>query len=615
MSDWASTDAARFAAGSRVAGFWLDEQIGRGPTGTVFRARDELNGGMIALKLLAPGLAADREFSGTLIRESQAATAIGEPHILPVLRAGQDGQAVFVAMPLVAGRDAAALLRQEGPLPRERVAPIIWRVASALDAAHRGGLEHGDVKPANILIDTPPGQPDLVYLSGFGQHRTPVAGLADQQALACVAFELLTGVPPFQRDEATGMMPTQPAQTPARPTALRADLPRAVDDALGRALILGPGYGYQSCRELADALQEALWPKPSPVLQGAPAATAAAAAAPAGAAAWAGPASSGPTLVGAGYPGAPPPESPRLPRPGVPGREPWLVTRQRRNVRLLPVALTGLAVLIVAAVVAGALLVLGGHSPKPPTVLPIAVTSANSVETGDVWVEYNGGKLASARLAGSLKGVTSGEVVRLYGQSFPFDHAAVPVSPPVTLHPTGQAATARYAFQVTPAVATHYRVEVFANATAATPLVRSGFKTVYVSDSSSASSPSACSRPTCHQTLTVDVYVPSSAIGTEMAKHLYVYFGATVSSSAKITPPAPATLILASGGAKAATPKQLSADEFSVVITFQFAVGNHGVNWLWDACTQDTESVDGMGLPGSHGCGSKTIPTSVTYLG
>jgi hypothetical protein len=641
MSDWASADAARFAAGSRVAGFWLEEQIGQGPTGTVFRARDERTGGMVALKLLAPELAADREFSGTLIREAQAATAVGEPHILPVLRTGQDGQAVFVAMPHVAGKDAGALLRQEGPLPRERVAPIIWRVASALDAAHRAGLQHGDVKPGNILVDTPPGQPDLVYLSDFGQHRTPVAGLADQQALACLAFELLTGVPPFRRDEATGMMPTQPTETPARPTSLRADLPRAVDDALGRALILAPGYGYPTCRELADALQGALWPTPSPVLQGAPAATASAAtasaapsgAAPAGAAtsgaapagagpsgvapagaAWSGAGYSGPTLVGGGYPETPPTAGP-APQGGVPGREPWLVQRQRRNVRLLPVALTGVAVLIVAAIVAGALLVLHRSPPKPPTLSPISLSSANPVTTGDVWVEYRGGRLATAQLAGTLKGVASGEVARLYAQQFPFGSGFAPVSPRIALHPSGSAATASYSFQVTPTLATIYRVEVFASATAPTPLTRSKTTTVYVSYSAATPTPPACAHPTCRQQLTIDVFVPPSAISTEIAKPWYVYFRAALSSSAATTPAAPQNLGLNEGDAKVTPPKQLGPDEFSLQITFTFASGKGGVNWIWDACTQDTESVDGMGLPGSHGCGARNIPANVTYLG
>ncbi len=628
MSNWASADPARFAAGSRVAGYRLEEQIGRGPTGAVFRARDELSGNVVALKVLAPELAADEEFSGGLIREVQAATAVGEPHILPVLRAGQAGEVVYVAMPYVAGRDSGALLRRERPLPPERVAPIIWRVASALDAAHRAGLQHGDVKPANILVDTPPGQPDLVYLSDFGQHRGPAdPGLADQQALACVAFELLTGVPPFRRDEATGMMPTRPAQTPARPTSLRADLPSAVDAALGRALLVAPGYGYPSCRDLANALQGAFWPQPSPVLASnvpAPGSAPAAERVPAAAeapgvavasSAWPGNAPSGPTLVGADPP-APPPPAVIRPRASVPGRESWLVPRQRRRVRILPFAITGIVVLVVAAAVAGTLLVVRNRV-KPPTLLPVTVTTANTPVTGDMYVEYHGGPLASAHLDGTLNGVTSGEVARLYAQPFPFNRAAAPVSKPVALHPAGQAAKASYAFHVTPTVATQYRVEVFANATASAPLVRSGSKTVYVSytAASPAPTPKACSRPTCREELTIDVFVPPSAISTEMTKHWYVYFGATVSSSVKVTPAPPATLILGSGGAKTAPPTQLSANEFSVEITFTFAVGTHGVNWLWDACTQDSEAVDGMGLPGSHGCGSPTIPVSAAYLG
>jgi hypothetical protein len=324
---------------------------------------------------------------------------------------------------------------------------------------------------------------------------------------------------------------------------------------------------------------------------------------------------SGATLVGAGYPEAPGPGA-AAPR-AAQGREPWLVLRRQRRVRIFPVALAALAVLIVAGGVAGALLALRGGSPKPPTLLPVAASSASPAETGDVWVQYGGGKLASAQLDGTIRGVASGEVARLYGQPFPFDRAAAPVSSRVALHPAGTAATASYAFRVTPTLATRYHVEVFAGAAAPAPLARSKSTIIYVTYSATAGSPSprACARPVCKEQVTIDVLVPPSAMSTEIAKHWYVYFGATVSSSAAITPPPPATLILSSGDAKSATPNQLSAGVFTVKVTFQFAVGGHGVSWLWDGCTQDTELVDGLGLPGTHGCGSKTVPANASYLG
>jgi Protein kinase domain len=693
MSDWVPGDPGRFAAGSRVAGYWLEEQIGQGPTGTVFRARHSQSGDVAALKLVAPERAADQEFAARLIRDTQAASAIGEPHILP-LQAGWADGAVFIVMPYVAGRDSGSLLRQAGPLPPQRVVGIVWGVACALDAAHSAGLQHGDVKPANVLVDTPPGQPDLIYLSDFGQRQGPApAGPADQQALACVAFELLTGRPPFRRDQATGMMPTQPAEHLARPTSLRADLPPAVDAALGRALILAPGYGYPSCRELAAALWHAFWPEsspppPRPAPASTPASTApaspasaspasaspapgspapastalagkvpaqdsapadeyqlASAEAPAGAvsevtraagagagpagvappgtataspglagAGWPGSEFSAPMLVGGGLPDAPPPSAPARRGAALPGAESWLVMSRRPRVGVRAVAIAVAAVLVVAAAVAGSLFVVRRGNSKPPVLMPVTVRSANLTVNGDVWVRYQGGTFANAQIAGTIRSAANGEVAWLYGQPFPFAGAPEPVGLPVTLHPAGTEAKARYDFRVTPVVATRYRVEVFASPGAAYPLLRSGFKTIYVTSSSSATTPKTCSRPVCKQALTVSVFVPPAAMSTELGKHWYVYFGIAESSSAA-TPATPVTLSRGSGGGHAAAPKQLSADEFSVAVSVEFATGSHGYSWLWNACSQDSESADGLGLPGSHGCGAPTIPASLSYLG
>jgi serine/threonine protein kinase len=280
---------AAFAVGSRVAGYRLKEQIGAGGMAMVFRARDERLGRQVALKIMTPALAADEVFRQRFIREWRAAAAVDDPHIIPVYEAGQAGRVLFLAMRFVGGGDVRSLVRREGPLAPERAAAIISSVASALDAAHKAGLVHRDVKPANMLLDGSHGRPDHVYLSDFGLSKgalssggltgsgqflgTPnytapeqiegllVDGRADQYALACAAFELLTGAPPFRKDDPMAVIYAQVSEPPPRLTARRPGMPPAADRVFARALAKTPQNRYATCGGFAKALREALHPK------------------------------------------------------------------------------------------------------------------------------------------------------------------------------------------------------------------------------------------------------------------------------------------------------------------------------------------------------------------
>jgi serine/threonine protein kinase len=106
-----------FAAGSRIAGYLLEEEIGEGGMAVVFRALDERLDRPVALKILAPGLAADEEFRHRFIRESKAAAAVDDPHIIPVYEAGEASGVLFISMRYVSGGDVRTLLRRDGPLP------------------------------------------------------------------------------------------------------------------------------------------------------------------------------------------------------------------------------------------------------------------------------------------------------------------------------------------------------------------------------------------------------------------------------------------------------------------------------------------------------------------
>ena len=276
-----------FSVGSRIAGYRLEEQIGQGGMAVVFRARDERLQRQVALKILSPALTADEEFRRRFIRESRSAAAVDDPHIIPVFEAGDANGVLFIAMRYVPGGDVGTLVRRLGPLPSARAAAIVSAVASALDAAHAAGLVHRDIKPANMLVDSRPGRPDHVYLSDFGltkgssssstsltstghfmgtlDYSSPeqirgqqVDARTDEYALACVAFALLSGKPPFHRNEAMAVMYAHLSAPPPMLTSLRPGLPPEVDEIMRRALAKAPEDRYPSCGEFADALRIAL---------------------------------------------------------------------------------------------------------------------------------------------------------------------------------------------------------------------------------------------------------------------------------------------------------------------------------------------------------------------
>jgi len=267
------------------------------------------------------------------------------------------------------------------------------------------------------------------------------------------------------------------------------------------------------------------------------------------------------------------------------------------------------AAVVVAAIVAVVVLLQSGSSGSSS--MPITATSALSPVTGDTYVRYLGGSDASAEISGQVKGATSGEIVRLYARQFPFTAAPVPAGS-LTLHPAGSTAT--YSFRVTPALATRYQVELSRNSATAKPLASSIATTIYVvAIPQRVGAPGCGGRPVCHLTETHLVFVPPSALRTEMSKSWYSYLGLNLSSSG--TPPDPASLQLGAGNPVIGTPQLIAANGFSVTITYTFNVGPGGYHFHSTLCTKDTEAQDGIGLPGSHGCGNGSIPGSYAYLG
>jgi DNA-binding beta-propeller fold protein YncE len=273
-----------FRAGSLVAGYRLEERIGQGGMAVVFRAYDPRLDRRVALKILSPSLALDDAFRLRFIRESRAAAAVDDAHIIPVFEAGESDGLLFIAMRYVRGGDVRSLIRQAGPLSAGRVAEIVAQAASALDAAHAIGLVHRDVKPANMLLEPSSvvDRPEHVYLSDFGLSKDalavsgltetgqflgtldyvspeqiegrPLDGRSDEYSLACSAFEMLCGQPPFRREQGVSVMYAHLSEPPPSVRAHRTELPAEIDEVMAKAMAKAADDRYATCRDFAAAL-------------------------------------------------------------------------------------------------------------------------------------------------------------------------------------------------------------------------------------------------------------------------------------------------------------------------------------------------------------------------
>ena len=282
MTQEVRSDPGGLVPGEQLAGYQVQEQIGRGGMAIVYRALDLRLGRVVALKVLAPHLGEDEAFRQRFIRESRAAAGVDHPHIIPVFEAGEAGGVLFIAMRYVGHGDVRSLIDAERRLTPARTAAIAAQAASALDAAHAHGLVHRDVKPGNILLARASDDSDHVYLSDFGLSKQalnpstltstgqflgtldyvspeqiqghPVDGRADQYALACTAVEMLTGAPPFRHDDSRAVMWAQLESAPPSVTQRRPDLSPAVDEVISAAMAKSPAGRYPTCRDFAQAL-------------------------------------------------------------------------------------------------------------------------------------------------------------------------------------------------------------------------------------------------------------------------------------------------------------------------------------------------------------------------
>jgi tetratricopeptide (TPR) repeat protein len=263
----------------------IERELGRGGMATVYLALDLRLQRPVALKVLRPELAASLG-NQRFLREIEIAALLSHPHILPLHESGQAGGHLYYSMPYVEGESLRQKLEREGQLSIAEVIAILQAVASALTYAHQLGIVHRDIKPENILLDRHAGDgavhplvADFGIARGLdiaGGERLTETGLAlgtpaymspeqatvtsrldgrsDIYALGCVAYEMLSGQPPFTGPSAQAIL-ARHAVDPIPPLhTVRSTVPEAVEAAVERALAKVPADRYSTAAEFADAL-------------------------------------------------------------------------------------------------------------------------------------------------------------------------------------------------------------------------------------------------------------------------------------------------------------------------------------------------------------------------
>jgi serine/threonine protein kinase len=268
-----------------IGGYRVDELISRGGMGAVYRATNVALNRIYALKVIAPELAGDDPFRERFKREMRIAASLNHPNVVGIHYAGEQDGLLFLVMDFVYGTDLRHLLLKSGALEPERAVDRLAQVASALDAAHRKGLVHRDVKPGNILITVRDGE-EHAYLTDFGlaKRSDTVGGLTqvgavvgtvdymapeqvsggitdartDIYALGCVFFQLLTGNVPYERENSIATLFAHVHDPPPQLDARVTDTHPAFSAVMERAMAKAPADRYVSAGDFARDAAAAL---------------------------------------------------------------------------------------------------------------------------------------------------------------------------------------------------------------------------------------------------------------------------------------------------------------------------------------------------------------------
>jgi serine/threonine-protein kinase len=266
----------------------LEELVASGGMAQVWRGTDVVLRRRVAVKVLHPHLAADERFVARFRQEAVAAARLAHPGIVSIYDTCSESGTEAIVMELVPGRTLRQRLDDLTPIDPWQAAAIAAQVAEALDAAHRAGLVHRDVKPANVLL-TDDGrvkvadfgiakaieqadltQPGLMvgtakYVAPEQVEGGPVDARTDIYSLGIVLYEMLCGRAPFEADTEAATALARLQRDPLRPRQVRPGVPRSLEDVTGRAMARAPEQRYATASELRAALLAAgAAPSPEP---------------------------------------------------------------------------------------------------------------------------------------------------------------------------------------------------------------------------------------------------------------------------------------------------------------------------------------------------------------
>lgn len=284
QADWVLYDSPMpLADGAEFAGYTIVRLLGAGGMGEVYLVQHPRLPRREALKILPASVSADPQFRQRFAREADIAASLWHPHIVAIHDRGEHDGQLWITMDYVEGTDAGRMVRDHFPsgMPPHEAFEIVTAVADALDYAHERHLLHRDVKPANILLSAPHSGPRRILLADFGIARAAndadhltrtnmtvgsvayaapeqltgksLDGRADQYALACTAYHLLTGAPPFGDSTPAVVIGNHLSSPVPHLGSVRSDLAR-LDDVLSSAMAKDPRERFSSCREFAASL-------------------------------------------------------------------------------------------------------------------------------------------------------------------------------------------------------------------------------------------------------------------------------------------------------------------------------------------------------------------------